>query len=209
MDIFRTEEKFNLLDSDNDGDVSRREFLEWHLKDHEERKEVIINLQPVTDEVAQKMMHKSLSRQEKVIEKVFDANDENDDSALSLEEYLGGQRLAEIRSKIWDATLAMLDGDGDEIISQNEFVSAMKLRLKSRIAQFDKLGSETKRREAASLMVQRLVREYNRIDSNEDGRITRTELETEQKWLEEVGYNASVSRSFEERLDSNSATQQD
>ncbi len=206
-----TEEEFNLLDSDNDGEVSRQEFVERHL----EKDELLIrysvdpiDLRLATTEEAEEMMRKASSRHEKVIEKVFDSLDKNDDGVLSPKEYMNQWTLTEFRTWILDATFETLDQDGDGVVSQDEFVSAMKLHFKSDIALFDELEPEI-RSQLVSFRNDEYVRQYNRVDANDDGRVTRTEIEAEQNWLKKIGYDASVSQSSEERPRNSSDAQKD
>lgn len=70
-----------------------------------------------------------------------------------------------------------MDDNGDEVICLEEFLSAMKLRLNSRIAQFEKLETEVKRREATALMDLRLTRQFRRVDLNKDEHLTQSEVE--------------------------------
>ena len=206
-----TEEEFNLLDGDNDGEVSRHEFVERHL----EKDELVIrsgvdpiDLRLATTEEAEEMMRKASSRHEKVIERVFDGLDKNDDGVLSPKEYMSQWTLTEFRTWILDTTFEALDQDGDEVVSEDEFVSAMKLHLEFHIALYDELEPEI-RSKFISFLNDQFIREYKHVDSNDDGRVTRTEVEAEQNWLKKIGYDASVSQSTEKRLDSDSATQQD
>ena len=206
-----TEREFNILDSDNDGEVSRNEFVERYLKYDELRIRSSvdrIDLRLATTEEAEEMMRKALSRHEKVIEKVFDASDKNDDGVLSPKEYMSQRTLTEFRTWILDTTFEALDQDGDEEVSQDEFVSAKKLHFKSDIALYDELEPEI-RSQIVSFRNRRYIGEYDRIDSNDDGRVTRTEVEAEQNWLKKIGYDASVSQSSEERTRNSSDAQED
>ena len=153
-------------------------------------------------------MRKALSRHEKAIEKVFDALEKNDDGVLSPKEYMSQRTLTEFRTWILDATFGTLDQDGDEVVSQDEFVSAKKLHLKFDIAVFDELEPEI-RSQVVSMVNHQYVRQYNRVDANDDGRVTRTEIEAEQNWLKKIGYDASVSQSSEERPRNSSDARKD
>ena len=211
VSMMPTEEEFNLLDSNNDGEVSRHEFVERHLEKDEQgiRSSVDpLDLRLATAEEAEEMMRKASSRHAKVIEKVFDSLDKNDDGVLFPKEYMNQWTLTEFRTWILDATFETLDQDGDEVVSQDEFVSAMKLHFKSDIALFDELEPEI-RSQLVSFRNDEYVRQYNRVDANDDGRVTRSEIEAEQNWLKKIGYDASVSQSSEERPRNSSDAQKD
>lgn len=198
-----TKEEFNLLDRDNDGEVSRLEFVERYLKQNEQIIRSSLDplvLQRATTEEAEEMMRKASSRHEKVIEKVFGALDKNDDGVLTPQEYMSQRTLTEFQTWILDTTLESLDADGNEVVSQDEFVSAMEQHFKSDFAKFDfdRLESEFDRQKLASFMKQRMIEEHRRIDSNDDALLTLYEIETAQNWLKKIGYDASNIRSAEE-----------
>lgn len=198
-----TKEEFNHLDSDNDGEVSRHEFIERYLKLDEPiiRSSLDpLDLQRATTEEAEELMRKASSSHEKVIEKVFDALDKNDDGVLTPKEYMSQRTLTKFQTWILDTTFESLDADGNEVVSQDEFVAAMEQHFKSDFSKFDfdKLESEFDRQKLASFMKQRMIEEHRRIDSNGDALLTLNEIESAQNWLKKIGYDTSNIRSIEE-----------
>lgn len=125
----------------------------------------------------------SAARLEEGIARRFDHMDTDRDSVLTMEEYLSSARQsgeARVREDS-QSDFDRMDSDNNEAVSQDEYISAMKRRLSRRVTSLEQIESESERQEAIDKFAQGLSQRFERMDSNDDGELTRSEMETVQR----------------------------
>ena len=171
------EDVFTRLDNDQDGAMSFEEF-----RNAAQRRLAARTAASVDDRAASNSQD-SAARLEEGLALRFDYMDTDRDSVLTMEEYLSsarrtsGDRTREGSQSDFDR----MDSDDNESISQDEYISAMKRRLSRRVESMDQIESEGERQEAIDKLQQGLSDRFRRMDSNDDGQVTRSEMEAAQR----------------------------
>lgn len=113
----------------------------------------------------------------------FDELDTDRDSVITIEELLNSaQQPREVQTREGaQSDFDRMDLDSNDSISQDEYISAMKRRLSRRVASLDQIESEIERQEAIDRLQQGLSQRFERMDSNDDGQVTRSEMKAAQR----------------------------
>lgn len=168
---------FSRLDQDQNGAMSYDEFSNAMKRRLSGRTAASI------DDRATSNSQESAARLEEGIAQRFDHMDTDRDSVLTKNEYLSfARRSGEERTREGSQLdFDRMDSDDNESISRDEYISAMKRRLSRRVASLDQIESEGERQEAIDKLQQGLSNRFERMDSNNDGELTRSEMEATQR----------------------------
>ncbi len=168
---------FSRLDRDQNGAMSFDEFNSAMKRRLSARTAASDNDRAASSSV------KSAARLEEGIARRFDHMDTDRDSVLTIEEYLNSARPSREAPtpEASQSEFDRMDLDDNESISQDEYISAMKRRLSRRVASLDQIESEGERQEAIDKLQQGLSARFERMDSDDDGQVTRSEMEDAQR----------------------------
>ena len=91
--------------------------------------------------------------------------------------------MYEIHREFVKTTFGAMDKNNDKTLTQDEFVLGMLQQLQSKTPNHENHDEENKRRESDSVIRERIIEKYYRIDSNNDAQVTPTEIEAEQNLI--------------------------
>ena len=159
------EDEFTTMDSDEDGKVSRREYVAY----------VVSGLRESQGLEQDRVSNTDPEELREAIGQRFDAVDTNSDDMWTIDEItkantVSREESGSSRERMFEA----LDADGNDEVTLDEFTQAFLRRLQGRVATSETEESTT--HPTDENLKQRLEQRFNAADKNDDGILTPDEL---------------------------------